>query len=88
MNIIQDIADAETALSFVDFGDRLDRFYPARRIRRYVDRLLMIVFDTTDRLVQRAMQCRVVGQVLTHGVINAVELAFDDPFLGFAPGSK
>ena len=48
MNVVQNIAHTEAALALVDLGYRLDGLDPARWVRRYVDRFLVIVFNATD----------------------------------------
>jgi hypothetical protein len=88
VNVAQDIADAEAPLTLVDLGDSLDRLHPARRIRRHIHGLLVIVFDTLDRFVERTVQGRVIAEVLSYRVIDAVELALDDAFLGLTSGGE
>ncbi len=88
VNIAQDIADTEASFALVDFRDGLDRFHPARRIRRHIDRLLVIVFDALDRLVQRPVQGRVVAEILANRIVDAIELALDHAFLRLTASSK
>ena len=84
VNVAQDIADLDASLARIEIGNRLDRFYPTGRIRRYVDGLLVVFLDAADRLAQVTMQGREVREVFSHGVIDSIELALDDPLLRLA----
>ena len=72
----------------VHFGHGFYRLHPTRRVRRYIDRLLVVFFDAADRFTQRAMQRRVVGEVLANRLVDAIELALDDAFFRLAAGRK
>ncbi len=72
----------------LELRDGFDGLHPARRIRRHVHRALMIPLDLRDRLAQRAMQMRIVREILADGLADAHELALDDALLRFAAGGE
>jgi hypothetical protein len=68
----------------IELRDRLDGAHPAGRVRRNLDGVLVILFDTSYGLAQAAMQVRVVSEVLANRLTDAHELAFEESFLRFA----
>ena len=83
VDIAEDVAD-QAVFAGVHLGDGLDGFDPTGRVGGHVDGVLMIFVDTRDGLAQRALQGRIARQVLLHAARDAIELALDDSFLGFA----
>src|SRR5210317_1840788 len=72
----------------IHVSDGPDRLDPAGWVGWYVDRFLVVLLDTPDGFAQRAMQRRVVGEVLPDGLVDAIELTLDDAFFRFAPGRE
>ena len=56
VDVREDIANLVGAIVLAHFGYGLDGLGPARRVRRHIDRFLVILFDRIDGLTQFAVQ--------------------------------
>ena len=76
MNVVQDRAD-RLILAHLELRDGLDGLDPARRVRRHLGGLGVVLVDASHGFRQRALHRGETREVLLHAAADALELALD-----------
>jgi hypothetical protein len=87
LHLAQDVGHHGIAVEG-DVGDRLHGVDPARRGRRHLGALGVVLLDLGDLLAQAPLQRRALGEVPVDRGVDALELALDDALRRLAPGRQ